>query len=114
MRKLLSTLLVALCAATAFAADPSAIAIRDAKIVPVSGPTIPSGTVVVRNGLIEAVGANVQPPADAWVIDGKGLTVYPGLIDALSGIGLPAPAAPAAAAGGRGAATRNADPIAAM
>ena len=89
MRKLISSLLVS--AAIALADAPSAIAIRDAKIVPVSGPVIPSGTVVMRNGLIEAVGANVQAPAGAWVIDGKGLTVYPGLIDALSNWGMPVP-----------------------
>jgi len=47
--------------------------------------------VVVRNGLIEAVGENVQVPADAWVVDGEGMTVYPGLIDALSTVGMPAP-----------------------
>jgi len=41
--------------------------------------------------LIDAVGASVEPPAEAWVIDGAGLTVYPGLIDALSTWGIPAP-----------------------
>ena len=61
----------------------SAIAIRNARIVTVSRPRIPRGTVVLRNGLIEAVGCrNVHIPADAWVIEGDGLTVYPGLIDA--------------------------------
>src|SRR6185369_2755047 len=100
MRKLTTILLVS--AALALADAPSVIAIRDAKIVPVSGPTIPTGTVLMRNGLIEAVGTTVQLPADAWVIDGKGMTVYPGLIDGLSTIGLPQPAAPAAGAGGRG------------
>ena len=49
---------------------------------------------VVRDGLIEAVGANVAVPADAWVIEGDGLTVYPGLIDALSTLGIPQPATP--------------------
>jgi hypothetical protein len=83
------------------AETPSVLAIRDARIVPVSGPAIAKGTVVVRNGLIEAVGASVSPPGDAWVIDGAGLTVYPGLIDALSTIGIPQAQA-AATAGGRG------------
>lgn len=77
------------------------MAIRNAKIVTVSGPVIAKGTVVVRNGLIEAAGENVAVPADAWVVDGEGLTVYPGLIDALSTVGMPG-AAPGAAAGGRG------------
>ncbi len=83
------------------------IAIRNARIVTVSGPVLAKGTVVVRNGLIETVGENVAVPADATVVEGEGLTVYPGLIDALSTVGIPG-AAPAASAtagrGGRGAA----------
>lgn len=78
-------------------------ALIGARIARVSGPTIPNGTVVVRDGLIESVGENVKPPADAWAIDCKGLTVYPGLIDALSTWGLTnSPVAAPAAAGGRG------------
>src|SRR3712207_9145085 len=46
--------------------------------------------VVVSGGLITPVGVSVEVPADAWVIDGKGLTVYPGLIDALTDLGLTA------------------------
>ncbi len=73
------------------AEGPQVFAIRNARIVPVSGPPIDKGTVVVRDGLIEAVGASVTPPSDAWIVNGEGLTVYPGLIDALSTWGLPAP-----------------------
>jgi len=76
------------------AEGPQVFAIRNARIVPVSRSSIEKGTVVIRDGLIDAVGANIDPPADAWVIDGTGLTVYPGLIDALSTWGIPA-AAPA-------------------
>src|SRR5262245_3350271 len=83
------------------AAGPNVYALRDARVVRVSGPTIERGMVVVRGGLIEAVGENVVPPPDAWVIDCKGLTVYPGLIDGLSTWGVPAPAGPAGR-GGRG------------
>ena len=78
-------------------------AITNARIVPVSGAEIPRGTVVIRNGLIAAVGANAAVPADARTIDGAGLTVYPGLIDAHTSLGTaaaqqPRPAgAPAAA-----------------
>jgi hypothetical protein len=86
-------------ALTAFAQAPATLAIRDARIVPVSGPTIERGTVVVRDGLISAVGPDAAIPPGAWVIDGAGLTVYPGLIDGLSGWGLPAPPP---AGGGRG------------
>jgi imidazolonepropionase-like amidohydrolase len=81
----------------------TAIAIHNARVVQVSGPVIPRGTVVVRNGLIEAVGADVAVPADAWVIEAEGLTVYPGLIDALSTFGMPdAAPAPTTGGGGRG------------
>ncbi|MBC7900052.1 MAG: hypothetical protein H7070_08355, partial [Saprospiraceae bacterium] len=62
-------------------------AITNAKIVTVSGETIEKGTVVIRNGLIEAVGASARTPADAQVFDGTGLTVYPGFFDALTNLG---------------------------
>ncbi len=65
-------------------------AITGARIVTVSGETIEKGTVVVRDGLIEAVGASARVPADARVVDGTGLTVYPGFIDALTNLGLQA------------------------
>lgn len=64
-------------------------AITNARIVTVSGPTIERGTVVVRDGLISAVGAAVTAPADARIIDGAGLTVYPGLIDSNTSLGIP-------------------------
>ena len=74
-------------------------AITNARIVTVSGATIERGTVVVRDGLIEAVGADAKAPADAQVFDGSGLTVYPGFIDALTNLGLQAPRATTAAPG---------------
>lgn len=63
-------------------------AIRNARIVTVSGPEIENGTVVIRNGKIEAVGTNVSVPAGAQTIDGAGLFVYPGMIDAGTNMGL--------------------------
>jgi len=80
---------------------PPYYAIRNARIVPVSGPVIEGGTIVIAKGDIAAVGTNVAIPPEAWEIDGKGLTVYPGLIDSLTNLGLPAP--PAAGPGGGGA-----------
>jgi imidazolonepropionase-like amidohydrolase len=82
-----------------------AVAIRDATIVTVSGPTLAQATVVLRDGLIEAVGEKAAIPADAWVIEGEGLTVYPGLMDAGSNWGLPQNLAPGngGGRGGRGA-----------
>ncbi len=69
---------------------PPYFAVRGARIVIGNGQVIENGTVVIANGLIAAVGTNVTIPPEAWVIDGKGLTVYPGLIDALTDLGLPA------------------------
>ncbi len=77
---------------------PSVVAITGARLVPVSGPVIPSGTIVLRDGLIAAIGANAAVPADARVIDGAGLSIYPGLIDAAGTLALPRP--PAGAGGG--------------
>ena len=81
-----------LLAGLVFAETPSTVAIRNARIVTVSGPIITKGTVVLRNGLIADVGENVTVPADAWVVEGEGLTVYPGLIDGLSTLGMDTPA----------------------
>jgi imidazolonepropionase-like amidohydrolase len=63
-------------------------AITNATIHPISGPVIDRGTVVILEDKIHEVGANVTPPPGAGVIDGTGLHVYPGLIDAGSILGL--------------------------
>ncbi len=87
--------LVALCLIVDANAQRSAIdtyAITNARIVTVSGPIVERGTVVIRNGLIAAAGPNISAPPDARVIDGAGLTVYPGLIDAYTNLALPEPA----------------------
>ena len=77
--------------AAAQGGEPQTFAIRGATIVPVSGPRIENGTVIVAHGIITAVGKDVNFPQETWVIDGKGLTVYPGLIDSLSDVGLVSP-----------------------
>jgi hypothetical protein len=74
--------------------EPEYFAIRGAKIVPVSGPPVDGATVVMAHGVITAIGKDVTIPPDAWIIEGKGLTVYPGLFDAFTDVGLPS-AAPA-------------------
>lgn len=95
-------ILVVLClCATARAEAPTAYALCEARVVTVSGPVLEHATVLVREGLIEAVGENIGVPPDAWVIDAKGLTVYPGLIDALSTWGIPEAAPAATSATGR-------------
>ncbi len=79
--------------AAAQGGEPQTFAIRGATIVPVSGPRIESGTVIVAHGVITAVGKDVNFPQETWVIDGKGLTVYPGLIDSFTDVGLVSPPA---------------------
>src|SRR5689334_9973718 len=108
MPKIRSRLLVASALMFLFAAASNAqhnaidtYAITNARIVTVSGPVIDRGTVVIRNGLIAAAGANVTAPSDARVIDGTGLTVYPGLIDSYTNLALPE-AAPSPSPGGGG------------
>lgn len=71
--------------------SPGVYAIRDAQIVVSPGKTIPKGTIVIRDGLIADVGENARIPADARIIDGKGITVYPGLIDAYTNLGIAQP-----------------------
>lgn len=94
MRK--AALLTLLFAASAFAQSTiinntgakGTIAIRNATIYPVTSAPIANGTIVFSNGLITAVGAGVSVPANATVIDGTGLSVYPGLIDSGTNVGL--------------------------
>jgi imidazolonepropionase-like amidohydrolase len=80
--------------ATAGAQAEHIYAIQGARIVPVSGPVIENGTIVFRDGVITAVGAKVTVPAGAQLVEGKGLSVYPGLIDMGSTVGLAMPAVP--------------------
>lgn len=91
--------LLSLLAMFAWAEVPSGLAIRNARVVTVSGAVLPKATVLIRDGLIEAVGADLAVPADAWLIEGEGLTVYPGLVDALSTLGQEVRATGAALAG---------------
>jgi imidazolonepropionase-like amidohydrolase len=74
--------------AVAQSQPPSVVAITHAKIFTLAGAPIDDGTVVIRDGKIAAVGAGVEVPAGAQVIDGKGLQVYPGLFDPVTQMGL--------------------------
>jgi imidazolonepropionase-like amidohydrolase len=85
----------------AFAVAPSAdaphvYAIQNARLVTATGTPGATGTIVLRNGLIDAVGTAITVPSDATVIDGTNMTVYPGLIDMGNSAGIDAapPAAP--------------------
>jgi imidazolonepropionase-like amidohydrolase len=97
-RPVVSLLLAGLLAAT-MAPDPAdaqipappqqrAVALTGGTVHTVSGSAIPNGTVVFQDGRITAVGANVVIPDGAERVDVTGRHVYPGLIDALSQMGL--------------------------
>ncbi|MBI2930523.1 MAG: hypothetical protein HYY16_02635 [Planctomycetes bacterium] len=70
--------------------DPPPAAIVDARIVIDPNTTLEKATIVLRDGLIAGVGETLQPPADAEIVDGSGLTVYAGFIDAYTNLGLAA------------------------
>lgn len=76
------SLLVAALVAAAPIAGAQTIAITGGKVYPVSGPVIENGTVLMRDGSIVAVGANVAVPADAQRIDATGKVVTPGIVNA--------------------------------
>jgi len=81
--------------------EPQYFAIRGATVVPASGPRMENATVIIGRGVIKAVGKDAAIPDEAWVIEGKGLTVYPGLIDSFTDVGIPA--GPTPPTGGEGA-----------
>ncbi len=70
--------------------EPSYFAIRGAKVVPVSGPAIDNATIVISHGVITSVSRDAKIPDEAWIIDGKGLFVYPGLIDSFTDVAMAA------------------------
>jgi imidazolonepropionase-like amidohydrolase len=82
--------------------EPTIFAIRGAKVVPVSGPMVEGATVVIAHGVITGVGKDISIPEEALIIDGKGLTIYPGLFDSFTDVGIPAAPTPVAAEGGGG------------
>ena len=67
-------------------------AIRNARIVQGPGRVIERGTLLIRDGLITAVGANIAIPFDAEIIEGDSMTVYAGFIDGMSNAGVAKPA----------------------
>ncbi len=81
--------LIVLWATPLWANETIATAITGAKIVTQPGEVIESGTLVIRDGLIEAVGVDIEVPFDAKQIDGAGLVIYAGFIDAGTTKGLP-------------------------
>ena len=81
-RLLAAAMAVAAAWVVAPAARPRIYAITGGTVITAPGQRIEGATVVLRDGLVEAVGAKVAVPADAVAIDAKGSFVYPGFIDA--------------------------------
>lgn len=63
-------------------------ALTNARIVPVSSAPIDNGTLIIRADTIAAVGPDVPVPSNVEVIDVSGLTIYPGMIDGGTQLGL--------------------------
>lgn len=87
-KHILGTALAVVIGATSAPAFAQTIAITNAEIHTVSGDVIQGGTIVMQDGRITAVGANVSVPAGARTIDGTGKIVTPGFMDSYSQIGL--------------------------
>src|ERR1051325_4835766 len=93
---------LALSRSPSLAAQSDTWALTNARIQTVTHGVIEKGTVLIRKGLIEAVGPAVTIPPDARVLDLAGKTITPGLLDLTSSLGLPSP--PSGGGGGGGAA----------
>jgi imidazolonepropionase-like amidohydrolase len=86
MRRIILSASLATLAATTLSAQT--IAITGGKVYPVSGPVIENGTVLMRDGVIVAVGAGVPIPANAQRVDATGKWVTPGIVNAATQLGL--------------------------
>jgi imidazolonepropionase-like amidohydrolase len=87
-KRLILTVVLLLVLTSPAAVFAQTYAIKNARIVTVTGPTIPNGNILIQDGKIAAVGANISIPANAKVVDAKGLTAYPGMIDPHTSVGL--------------------------
>jgi imidazolonepropionase-like amidohydrolase len=89
-QRLAAVILIVVVLQTAAAAQHQAIAIKGGKLLTVSHGVIENGVLVMENGKISALGAatSVKIPKNAKVIDAPGMTIYPGLIDSETALGL--------------------------
>lgn len=88
--RLLPFVLAALFLAASASAQQKSVVLRGGKLLTVTHGTIDNGVLIIENGKIAAVGAasSVKIPKDARVLDVSGMTVYPGLIDSETQLGL--------------------------
>jgi imidazolonepropionase-like amidohydrolase len=87
-RNILLGIGVSLLALASSALSQQTILIRNGRIVPVVGPVIEKGSLLIEKGKIARIGGDIAAPADALVIEAEGLSVYPGLIAPMTAIGL--------------------------
>ena len=90
MKKILSLIFALVCASGAARAQGErAIAFTGATVITISGQTIPDGVLIVQRGKIVSVAprASAKIPADAQVVDARGKTIMPGLVDTHSHVG---------------------------
>lgn len=83
----LLTLCLSLVSSVALGAEP-AFVIRDVRVVPVAGEATEKTTVTIIDGKIAEVGRQAKIPPGAQTIDGRGMTLYPGLFDCMTNLGL--------------------------
>ena len=76
------------CALTAAAAPGDTLLIRNVDVYPVTGPQLKGVSVLIQDGKIADIGPKIAVPKGMRVLDGKGLRVYPGLIDSATELGL--------------------------
>ena len=81
-------ILVFLLSLASSALSQQTILIRNGRIIPVVGPVIEKGCLLIEKGKIAKIGADIAAPPDAVVIEAEGLSVYPGLIAPMTAIGL--------------------------
>jgi imidazolonepropionase-like amidohydrolase len=79
---------LAIVIATPARAADGPLVIAGARVVTVSGSVLENASIIIQNGRISSVGSGLTAPAGARIIDGKGKTVYPGLFDGLTYLGL--------------------------
>jgi imidazolonepropionase-like amidohydrolase len=83
---IIALILVFICSNVALAQE--SILIKNGKIVPVVGDVIPNGSLLIQDGKITKIGTDIEIPPQATVIDVEGKSVYPGLVAAMTAIGV--------------------------
>jgi len=86
--KILFSVLILILAVAGQAVSGEVILIKNGTIVPVVGKNIPSGCLLIKDGRIAQIGPNINAPNDAKIIDAQGKFVYPGLVAAMTAIGV--------------------------